>query len=407
MKRTSLFSCRCTFVLAAFLVAACIASDVEGLGGAVSVHIWPEATAPEADAKLVAAIDKVVANEGIREDDPGVAILIHQPGRLSFQKGYGLANLKTRKPITDHTLFELASVSKTFTATAVLILLDRGKLSLDDDIRKHLPEMPVFAHPVHIRNLLQHTSGLPDYMDFEDVPAKHGSYSVNDDYLKVFVRDQRTFPLEFQPGQKYSYNNTNFMLLASIVERVAKRPYARFLHDEVFTPTGMSHSFLFDGPKAAPHAAPEYNHAVGYQWRPRKKTWDPDWGVPPDRSPTMLTVGDGSVWTNLEDMLKWDQAVRQERLLKPATWKLALTPATIRGGKREHYGLGWDVYFDQPENVYGYGHDGSWGGFETSYYRYLVADRTTVLLSNRGNFDVNKLWTALDKLIERYLEKPK
>ncbi|HEV3025656.1 MAG TPA: serine hydrolase domain-containing protein [Pirellulales bacterium] len=383
-------------VLALLAVPGVAAAEIDARGRAA-------AQTPQADAKLVAAIDKLVANHGIHAEEPGVAIMVHQPGRVLFQKGYGLANVKTSQPITRHTLFELASVSKSFTATAVLILLDRGKLSLDDDIRKHLPELPVYAHSVHVRNLLQHTSGLPDYMAFEDVPASHGSYTVNADYLKVFARDQRRFPLQFPPGKKHSYNNTNFMLLASIVERVAKRPYARFLRDEVFTPAGMPHSFLYDGPQAAPQAPREYNRAVGYQWRPRKKTWEADWGVPPDRRPTMLTVGDGSIWTNLEDMLKWDLAVRDEKLLKPATWKLALTPLKTRDGKRDHYGLGWSLYFDQPDKVFGYGHDGSWGGFETSYYRYLVADRTTVLLSNRGTFDVNKLWTALDKLIERHL----
>src|SRR5579863_4399403 len=140
-----------------------------------------DAETPPADDRLVAKIDKLVERQGLHVDAPGVAVLIHQPGKLLFQKGYGLANLKTSKPITPQTLFELASVSKTFTSTAVLILHDRGRLSIDDDVRKHLPELPVYekAHPIHIRDLLQHTSGLPDYMNFENVPARHKTYTVN------------------------------------------------------------------------------------------------------------------------------------------------------------------------------------------------------------------------------------
>jgi CubicO group peptidase (beta-lactamase class C family) len=165
----------------------------------------------------------------------------------------------------------------------------------------------------------------------------------------------------------------------------------------------MKHTFVYDSPKAAPAAAGGYNYAVGYRWRKKKEIWDPDWGVPPDRHPEMLTVGDGSIWTNLEDMLKWDQAVRAERLLKPETWKMALTGSKTRDGETNDYGLGWSPYCDDSGEMYGYGHDGSWGGFETSYYRYLTADRTTVLLSNRSTMNTDKLWKGIDHAIESHL----
>jgi len=362
-----------------------------------------------ADEKLVAAIDKVIEKQGFHADEPGVAVLIRQPGRFLFQKGYGLANLKSHKPITPQTVFELASVSKTFTATAVLILHDQGKLSIEDDVRKHIPELPEYhkTHPIRVRDLLQHTSGLPDYMGFEDVPARHKSYHVNDDYVRVFAPQKGKFPLDFPTGEEYEYNNTNFMLLAVVVERAGKRPFARFLHDEIFTPLGMKHSFVFDRPDVAAEAAADRVHAVGYEWRKKKQEWAPSWGLPPDRHEEMLTVGDGSVWTNLEDMARWDEAVRAQKLLKPATWKLALTPSKTRDGQTNGYGLGWGLYFNKGEEVYGYGHDGSWGGFETCYYRYLSADRTTVILSNRGTCDTDKVWTALDGLVERQLSGKK
>jgi len=364
---------------------------------------------PQAGDALVAAFDQVIEKQGFHAGEPGVAVLIRQPGRFLFQKGYGLANLKTQKPITPETVFELASVSKTFTATAVLILHDRGKLSIEEDVRKHIPELPEYqkSHPIRIRDLLQHTSGLPDYMEFEDITARHKTYRVNEDYVGLFARQKKEFPLDFRTGEKYDYNNTNFMLLAVVVERVAKKPFSRFLRDEIFNPVGMQHSFVFDRPDAGADPAAGRVHAVGYEWRKKKAEWAPSWGLPPDRHEEMLTVGDGSVWTNLEDMAKWDEAVREQKLLKAATWNLALTPSKTRDGQTNGYGLGWGLYFNNGGETYGFGHDGSWGGFETSYYRYLAADRTTVILSNRGTCNTDKVWTALEGVVERQLSRKK
>lgn len=357
--------------------------------------------------QLVAAIDKLVERNGVHADEPGVAILIRQPGKLTFHKGYGLANLKTKAPITPRTMFELASVSKTFTATATLILHDRGKLSIDDEVRKHIPELPEAQknRPVHIRDLLHHTSGLPEYFDFEDVPRRNKTFWVNEDYLQYMA--QRKWQLSVEaPGDKYEYCNTNFMLLAVIVSRVSKKPFHVFMHDEIFGPVGMEHTFIYETPQSVPEKVPDgCNRAIAYEWRKRKEIWDPTWGAPPARQEELLVIGDGGVWTNLEDMAKWDQSVRDQKLLKHETWKRALTPSKTRDGKVFSYGLGWDTYYDKPEEIYGYGHDGSWGGFNTSYYRYLTHDRTTVLLSNRGNIDTDKLWTGLDKVVENHVSR--
>ncbi len=360
---------------------------------------------PPADPKLISAIDRIVENNGISADEPGVAILIHQPGKLLFKKAYGLANLKNEKPITPRTMFELASVSKTFTSTALLILHDRGKLNVDEDVRKHLPELPQYSSTtIRIRDMLQHVSGLPDYFNFENVPRRHPKYWDNADYLEMFKQREK-YPLAFATGAKYEYNNTNFMLAATIIERVSQRSFGKFLREEIFDPVGMEHSFVYESPNAVPDNPPGYINAVGYQWRNKKEIWEPTWGAPPTRHEELLVAGDGGVWTNLEDMLKWDLAVRGQKLLKPATWKLALTPSKTRDSQTNGYGLGWDLYFNQPNEIYGYGHEGSWEGFRTSYYRYLTEDRTTVLLSNRGNLDTDKLWTALDRVVGNHLTK--
>ena len=355
---------------------------------------------------LAAAVDDLARNNGFTADGPGVAVLVIQSGKVLFQKGYGLANLKERTPVTPRTLFELASLSKSFTATAVLILHDRGKLTLDDDVRRYLPELPEYQkdQPIRIRDLLQHTSGLPDYLKFRNVPARHKDYWVNEDYAGEFARRRAKFPRRFPPGQKHEYQNSNYMLLALVVERVAKKSFGTVLHDEVFTPAGMTSAFVYESPKAVPQRrAAGCVPAIGYEKVEDKKGWEEAWGAPPFRHEELLTVGDGGVWCNLEDMARWDAALGAGKLVKPSTMKLARTPSKTRDGKTNDYGLGWALYFDKSRRMNGYGHDGAWGGFHSSYYRYLAADRITVLLSNRGDFDPDKFWYALNDVIEKHL----
>jgi CubicO group peptidase (beta-lactamase class C family) len=361
-----------------------------------------------ADAPLAKAIDELVRKRGIGADGPGVAILVHQPNRIDFTKGYGLANLRDRTAITPQTMFELASLTKPITATAILILHDRGKLSIDDDVRKYVPELPVYreGRVIRVRELLDHTSGLPDYMAFEDVPARNTTYWVNEDYAGQFADRLAKFPLRFPTGQRYEYSNTNYMLLGLVIARASKKSFGAFLREEIFAPAGMKHSFVYEGPDAVP-ARPTagWVRAVGYEKGTRKMPWNEGWGAPPDREEKLLTVGDGGVWSNLEDLARWDSALRNGKLLRPATAKLALTPSKTSDGKTNNYGLGWAVFPDGDGGLNGYGHDGSWGGFRTSYYRYLKADRTTVILSNRSDFDPDKFWYDLNDAVEANLPK--
>jgi CubicO group peptidase (beta-lactamase class C family) len=364
---------------------------------------WRQATA--AASPLEEAFDHLVKRRGFVPDGPGLAVLVRRPGRVILRRCAGLARLRDRAPITPRTTFELASVSKTFTATAVLMLHDRGKLSIHDDVRRYLPELPVYAkgRPIALANLLHHTSGLPDYMDMDDPPTGPKGYRTNEDYVHEFARQRARYPLAFPTGQKYEYNNTNFMLLGLVVARAAKRTFGTFLRDEAFGPAGMAHSFVYESPAAAPRPpAAGCGPAIGYEWRPKKGTWAETWGAPPVRAETELTVGDGAVWTNLEDMAHWDDAIREHKLVKPATMQMALTPSRTRDGRTNTYGLGWGLYPNDSGGLTGYGHDGAWGGFKTSYYRHLESSRTTVVLSNRGNFDPDKFWYALNALVEQH-----
>jgi CubicO group peptidase (beta-lactamase class C family) len=208
-------------------------------------------------------------------------------------------------------------------------------------------------------------------------------------------------PLRFPTGAKYEYSNTNYMLLGLMVERVSKRSFGKFLHEAIFVPAGMKDTFVYESPEAVRVESRRLVHAIGYE-KVKEKGWRAAWGTPPERHETMLTVGDGAIWTNLEDMAHWDRALRDHLLIKKKTMDLALTPSQTRDSKKNGYGFGWTVYLDDAGGMNGFGHEGSWGGFKTSYYRYVVADRTTVVLSNRGDFDPDKFWYALNDVIEKH-----
>lgn len=369
------------------------------LGTVATVPLWNWAAAAAEQSPLANAVGELARQHGIQPDGPGLAVSVHQPGKRPFTHTVGMANLETKAPITNQTLFELASVSKTMTATAILILHDRGQLHIDDDVRKYLPELPDYSQgqPIRIQNLLQHTSGLASYLDFENVPAKHKTYWINDDYVGEFARQK--IPLDFPTGQRYQYNNSNYMLLAAIVGRVTKHPFEVWVSRTMFAKAGMSTAFVNEQPssvppKLAPHCA------VGY--RKQKNKWRAAWGVPSEREETIFTVGDGSIWCSLDDMVAWDAAVRAGTFVKPATMQAALKPSKTHNGKTNNYGYGWSLYFNDDGTMKGYGHDGDWGGFHTSYYRYLTADRTTIILSNRGSFDTDKFWDDLNGVLEKH-----
>jgi len=347
---------------------------------------------------LKTAVAKLVRDTGIKSGEPGIAVLAMRSGRVLLMEGYGLADITSKQAITACTRFELASVSKTMTATAVLALQERGLLSIDDDVRKFIPELPKYSNgPLRIRDMLQHVSGLPNYLELESVSKGNKRYWVNADYLPAMGKAQLDFPI----GQKYEYNNTNYMLMALVIERAAKKPFGDVMRDEIFVPAGMKNTFVHSGPGSIPANTAPCNDAVGYE--KDDGNWVATWGLPPAfREADHLEVGDGAIWSNLEDMANWDTALRTNKLIKPATMKLALTGSK----KNKGYGLGWQLYHEDDGSLYGYGHDGYWEGFNTMYYNYLTGNHSVVLLSNRGReIDLDKFWDKLSGLIDTHAKE--
>lgn len=183
---------------------------------------------------------------------------------------------------------------------------------------------------------------------------------------------------------------------------VSSESFGAFIQEEIFKPANMHHSFVYASPSSIPLHASPYSNATGYKKAPGGR-WKECWGAPALSEKVDQTVGDGGIWSNLDDMLRFDVAIREQRLLKRDTMDLALTPAKTLNGVLTPHGLGWRVYRNRGNEVIGYGHDGHWNGFNTSFYYYCVKDRTTVILSNRHEFDPDQFWYALNRSIDQYL----
>jgi CubicO group peptidase (beta-lactamase class C family) len=330
-------------------------------------------------------VDSIVADAGIKADTPGVAVLVLEHGKVVFRKSYGLAHLKDKKPITPQTTFELASCSKQFTGTAILLLHEHGKLALDDDVRKYLPELPEHdkKNPIRILHLARQISGLREYMDFENVKGKNPKFVSNEDYVSLFAKQEKKFPPYFKPGADWRYTNTNFMLLALIVERVSKQSFGAFLKKEIFEPLGMKTATVYETPNVMPHEP-----ALGYH--KDKNKFEESWGPPPFRHETHLEVGDGAVWASLEDLTRWDEGWRQGKVLKPATMKQYLVPSKYGDGKTTDYAFGWGVNVDNGK-LTRMSHNGGWGGFATFVDRNVADDRTLIVLCNVDCLDVGAI----------------
>lgn len=351
---------------------ACSATPMLGLGAR-------QVFSADAVGEHSKRIDKL-ARSKLLAVGPGLAVLVVNEGEIEHAKGYGFADIEAARPITTRTPFDLASVSKQFTAMAVMILAERHKLKLGDDVRKLLPELPVFDEdrPIRIVDLLHHTSGLTDYMELWTGSDAEFAKLPNSGVLRLAARSK----LSHDTGTKYEYSNTNYALLAVIVERAAKLPFAKFQAQEIFKPLGMRDSLVYDGSVPLPTSVP-----CGY-----KRTDDE---VERVSSPSVI-VGDGNQFSSIEDLAKWDLALRSHKLVSAAMQLRAYTGGKLDDGEPHGYGFGW-VEGDDEDHP-SVSHDGSWAGTATYICRYIKDDLTIALLSNDDEFDVAELGDELAEL---------
>ena len=273
-----------------------------------------------------------------------------------------MADLEKKIAATPQTNYRLASVTKQFTATAILLLYQDSKLSLDDRIKRWLPSLPAALDSVTIRQLLTHTSGIIDYEDV--IPPGTTTQPHDADVLRLLESQDSTY---FKPGTKYQYSNSGYALLALIVERVSGKSFATFLHDRIFAPLGMNHTVAFEN-----GISTVSNRAFGYTMK------DSAW-TRKDQSTTSAVLGDGGIYSSIDDLVRWDAALYDSRLLNDASRKLAFSPQTPTDKPDVSYGFGWRI---TGETLW---HSGETSGFRNVIVRYLARHLTVVILTNRDD----------------------
>jgi CubicO group peptidase (beta-lactamase class C family) len=329
---------------------------------------------------------------------PGAAVLVVRDGKAVFRQGYGVTDLHTHRPIEAQTDFRLASFTKQFTATCIMLLVRDGKIHYDDHLTDIFPEFPEYGKSITVRNLLNHTSGLPDYEDllmkqYPNTPDDKIPQILDAGVLKLL--EQQTAG-QFPPGSKWQYSNSGYAVLAMSVERVSGKPFGQFLHDRIFAPLKMNHTLAYEkGKNRVPHRAYGHTQEKDGSWRET------------DQSPTSAVLGDGGIYTSIDDLEKWDLALREHTLLTEAEMQPGLTPvqpgggpAKFRSGKTLGYGFGWflDPYLGHRRMS----HDGETIGFRTTIQRFPDDNLTVIVLANRTDVDPAEL--AL-KVADLYLEK--
>jgi CubicO group peptidase (beta-lactamase class C family) len=324
-------------------------------------------------------IDEVFA--GLKSSNaPGAAVVVVHDGRTVFSRGYGVTDLRTLEPVGPETNFRLASFTKQFTAMCVMLLVHDGKLHYDEPLTDIFPEFPAYGKSITLRNLLNHTSGLPDY---EDILMKQYPNTAEDripqirDAGVVKLLEQQTSG-KFPAGSKWEYSNSGYATLAMIVEKVSGVPFGGFLHDRIFVPLKMTNTLAYEkGKNEVPHRA--YGH-----------TREKDGWHQTDQSPTSAVLGDGGIYSSTEDLVKWDRALREHTLLSAAEMQPALTPVQPTGGRAENergasvvYGFGW--FLAPYEGHKRMSHDGETVGFRTTFQRFPDDSLSIIVLANRAD----------------------
>jgi len=357
----------------AVVAAACL-----GAAACAGAPPRPAGQGAADDARAERAVDALLAD--YRGRVPGASVLVLRDGRPLLRRGYGLAVVEDGVAATPQTNYRLASVSKQFTAAAVLLLAQDGKLGLDDPIKRWLPSLPKAADAITIRQILSHQSGLIDYEDVMPASFDADANQMHDaDVLAALEGQDRTY---FAPGSGYRYSNSGYSLLALTVAKASGRGFAEFLRERIFLPLGMRDTVAYErGVSQVAHRAYGYSYEDG-RWR---RT---------DQSPTSATLGDGGIYSSIDDLAKWDAALYDARLLSDASRALAFAAHTPTDAPDVGYGYGWRI---TGETLW---HSGESIGFRNVIVRWSQRRLTVVMLSNRN--DPEPYRTAL-KIAALYL----
>jgi len=313
---------------------------------------------------------------------PGAAVMVIKKGRPILTKTYGMANVEDRIPVTPQSNFRLASVTKQFTAMAIMQLQERGALAYTTTLQEIFPEFPDYGKNISVQNLLQHTSGLIDYEDL--IPDSTTIQVLDKDVLRMMTKADSTY---FTPGTAFRYSNSGYAALAMVIEKISGKSFAAFLRDNIFLPLGMDHTIALE------HGISQVaDRAYGYSVHSDSVEFT-------DQSVTSAVLGDGGIYSSIEDLYKWDQALYTSKLVSFETMKLTLTPELATNQPDgTGYGFGW--YIDEYKGRMRARHGGSTCGFRNEIQRFPHDEFTVIILTNRSEPEVESL---AEKLVDLYL----
>lgn len=329
--------------------------------------------------------DDVVEAEMARQKIPGVAVAIIRNGQAPVIKGYGLANVEHKVRVTPDTIFQSGSVGKQFTAVAAMLLVEDGKLQLDDVVTKYLPAAPASWQRIKVRHLLTHTSGLPDYTQ--------GTIDYRKDYTEdELLQFAYGLKLEFEPGARWNYSNTGYVVLGVLIHKVSGQFYGDLLRQRVFQPLGMKSARIISEADIVPNRASGYRLVRG-QWM--HQSWV---------APQLNTTADGSLYVSLRDMVAWDAGIRAGHVLSADAWKQVFAPVVLASGKPYPYGFGWSVatLFGRPAQRHG----GSWQGFKADIARYPDDGLTIIVLANLAQADPSRISDGIAAVLDPTMKRP-
>ncbi|MFC2163736.1 serine hydrolase domain-containing protein [Acidobacteriota bacterium] len=337
---------------------------------------------PETTEEAFAQVDALFS-EWNKPDSPGCALAVVQDGKIIYKKGYGMASLEHAIPIKPNTVFRTGSIGKQFTAACILILAHKGKLSLDDDIRTYLPEMPKYEQPITIRHLIHHTSGIREYESLQRLGGEltDQGHHTNEDIMELLTHQKG---LDFPPGEKFQYSNGGYTLLAVIINRVSGKTIAEFAKEHIFDPLGMTNTFILENNRVVVK-----NRATGY-------------GRANDHFEVYETLnestGDGAVFTTVEDFFLWDQNFYRNKLDCTDFTKKMLTVGLLNDGSdavMRYLGMEFKYAFGLVCFTYrglnAFGHGGSYVGFRAHYMQFPAQKTSIILMSNLANINPTDL----------------
>ena len=321
------------------------------------------ATLPLAAADLSGPVDALFKDYD-QPNVPGASVIVIREGKVLYKHAYGLADLEARTPATTKTNYRLASCTKQFTAMCIMILAERGRLSLDSPLSRFFPDYPAYGRNITVRQLLTHTSGLRAYEEL--IPPGRTAQLKDRDVLDLLELQTSTY---FPPGSEYRYSNTGYAHLAMIVEKASGMTFAAFLKKNIFGPLKMHGTVAFEEGVSTVR-----NRAYGYSKKGGafERT---------DQSLTSAVLGDGGIYSSVEDLFLWDQALYTNRLVSPGMLEQAWTPSILTSGKQSNYGFGWEL--GERNGLKTVRHGGSTIGFRTAILRIPEKKFTVIVLANR------------------------